>query len=168
MTSQRSYMWPPSTTCTGCCWTSSTACSGSFAWQLHLFNGVVLRPVQGCGKQARYVCACVCACVCQCVVSVLTFSYMYMCRCVCVCVVCINMRVCICVCLCVCVCVCVCVCSGVHWRDQDKLKDKNDRAQICSSQRWWAERDCSTCAPTSTQYWLGISQGADDSSWILE
>ena len=99
-----------SSTCTGCCWTSSTACSSAFAWQLHLFNGAVLRPVRVCGKRACRVCACVCACVCQCVVSVLTFSYMYMCRCVCVCVVCINMLVCICVCVCVCVCVCTCAC----------------------------------------------------------
>ena len=50
---------------TGCRWTSSTACPGAFAWQLHL-----LWPVRVRGKRVRRVC--------QCVVSVLMFSYMYM------------------------------------------------------------------------------------------
>ena len=31
-------------------------------------------------------------------------------------------------------------------RDKEKLKDKDDRARVCSSQRWWAEQYCSACA----------------------
>lgn len=56
----------------------------------------------------------------------------------------------------------------ISWWNQEKPEDKNERVQIHSPQRWGMQQYCGACTSTSTQNWLGINQGAFDSTWILE